>query len=176
MTRQLSALLALFLLVSSRPEAALAVQKAAVFPFELVIPPKEEDFFIGAAKPNGAEQARLKLVYDEFVRMMTEGGLITAVDLAPIAAEMEAKAPLFECKGCEVELAKKAGAEIAYLVVLEKASETLLNLNLAEIDVERAGVLRRFTAVVNGNTDDAWLGIVRWVVRNRLLPKQEAKP
>lgn len=156
--------------------AASAMQKAAVFPFDLVIPPKEEDFFIGATGPNAAEKARLKLVYDEFVRLMTASGTIEAVDLAPIAAEIEAKSPIYECKGCEIDLAKKVGAEIAYIVVLEKASDTLLNLNVTEIDVGRVGVIRRATAVVNGNTDDAWLGVVRWVVKNRLLAKQEAKP
>ena len=156
--------------------AASAMQKAAVFPFDLVIPPKEEDFFIGSTGPSAAEKARLKLVYDEFVRLMTASGTIEAIDLTPIAAEIEAKAPIFECKGCEIDLAKKVGAEIAYIVVLEKASDTLLNFNVTEIDVERVGVIRRATAVVNGNTDDAWLGVVRWVVKNRLLAKQEAKP
>lgn len=156
--------------------AASAMQKAAVFPFDLVIPPKEEDFFIGSTGPNAAEKARLKLVYDEFVRLMSASGTIEAVDLAPIAAEIEAKSPIFECKGCEIDLAKKVGAEIAYIVVLEKASDTLLNLTVTEIDVERVGVIRRASAVVNGNTDDAWLGVVRWVVKNRLLAKQEAKP
>jgi Protein of unknown function (DUF2380) len=153
-----------------------AAQKAAVFPFDLVIPAKEEDFFMGAAKPNPAEQVRLKLVYDEFVRMMTAAGSIEAVDLAPIAAEIEAKAPIYECKGCEFDLAKKVKADIAYIVVLEKASDTLLNFSLTEVDVARASVVRRASAVVNGNTDDAWLGVVRWIVRNRLLAKKEASP
>lgn len=153
--------------------AAPAMQKAAVFPFELVVLPKEEDFFIGASKPNAAEQTRLKLVYDEFIRLMTASGRLVAVDLAALATEIEAKSPIYECKGCEIDLAKKAGADTAYIVVLEKASDTLLNLNLTEVDVEHASVTRRVSAVVSGNTDDAWLGIVRWVVRNRLLAKQE---
>ncbi len=153
-----------------------ALQKAAVFPFELVIQPSEEDFFIGAAKPKAAEQARLKLVYDEFVRMMTEAGAIETVDLAPIAAEIETKSPIFECKGCEIDLAKKVKADLAYIGVLEKASDTLLNFSVTEVDVAGATVKRRASAVVNGNTDDAWLGVVRWIVRNRLLAKKEASP
>lgn len=154
----------------------MAAQKAAVFPFELVVPPKEEDFFIGQAKISAAEQARINMVHSEFVRLMTEGGHIVAVDLAPIAVEIEAKSPISECKGCEIDLAKKAGAEIAYIVLLEKASDTLLNFNLTEVDVERSVVIRRASAIVNGNTDDAWLGAMRWVVRNRLLAKKEAAP
>lgn len=156
--------------------AATAMQKALVFPFELVVQPKEEDFFIGSSKPNAAEQARIKLAYDEFVRLMTAGGRFETVDQAPIAAEIEAKSPIYECKGCEVDLAKKVGADTLYVVVLEKASDTLLNFNVTEVDVASSTVSRRATAVVNGNTDDAWLGVVRWVVRNRLLAKPEAKP
>ena len=166
---------AVFALVSSAG-IAIAAQRAAVFPFELVIPPKEEDFYVGSAKPDQAEKVRLKLVYDEFVRLMSANGRIEAVDLSPLAAEIEAKSPIYECKGCEIDLARKAGAEIAYIIVLEKASDTLLNLNLTEVDVARSTVTRRVSAVVNGNTDDAWLGIVRWVVRNRLTIKQETTP
>ena len=174
MLRVLIAFCAVALSVTASTAGAPLMQKAAIFPFELVIPPKEEDFFFGGGKPNPAEQARLKLVYDEFIRLMTASGRLAAVDLAPIAAEIEAKSPIFECKGCEIDLAKKVGADTAYIVVLEKASDTLLNLNLTEIDINGPSVTRRVSAVVNGNTDDAWLGIVRWVVRNRLLVKKEA--
>jgi Protein of unknown function (DUF2380) len=176
MLRVMMAVLALSVSLTASQAAAPSMQKAAIFPFELVIPPKEEDFFIGSAKPNTAEQARLKLVYDEFIRLMTASGRLEAIDLAPIAAEIEAKSPIYECKGCELELAKKVGADTAYIVVLEKASDTLLNLNLTEVDVMGATVTRRVSAVVTGNTDDSWLGIVRWVVRNRLLVKKEAAP
>jgi len=156
--------------------SAAAAQKAAVFPFQLVIPLKEEDFFSGSAKPSEAEQARLKLAHEEFTKLMTASGQFEFLDLTPMAAEIEAKSPIQDCKGCEIDFAKRVGAEIAYVVVVEKASDTVLNMNVSEIDVGRAGVLRSFAAVVQGNTDSAWLGGVRWMVKNRLIAKKEAAP
>ena len=156
--------------------AGFAAQKAAVFPFELVVPPKEDDFFIGAGPPNTAELNRLKLAYDEFTKLLTAGGGYETVDLAPVAALIEAKSPIHECKGCEIDLARQVGADVAYIVVMEKASDTMLNMHVWEVDVGRAGVVRTATAVVQGNTDDAWLGGVRWIVKNRLLSKKEAAP
>ena len=91
-------------------QTALAAQKAAVFPFELVVPPKEEDFFIGAKGPDAAEAARLVLAQAEFTKLMTADGRYEAVDLTPYAADIDAKSPIRDCKGCEVDFARKAGA------------------------------------------------------------------
>jgi Protein of unknown function (DUF2380) len=164
------------LLIGLISQPSFAATKAAVFPFELVIPAREEDFFTGASKPTPAEEARLKLVYDEFVELLKTKVDVEAIDLTPVAAELAAKRPIQDCNGCEIDIAKKAGADIAYVMVLEKASDTLLNLNLTEVDVQKGSAIKRVSAVVNGNTDDAWLGVVRWVVRNRLAPKPEVKP
>ena len=49
-------LAALAVVLAVPVSAGFAAQKAAVFPFELVVPPKEDDFFIGASPPNTALQ------------------------------------------------------------------------------------------------------------------------
>ena len=33
--------------------------------------------------------------------------------------------------------------------------------------------IKNASAVVHGNTDDAWLGVARWLLRNRVLPPKE---
>jgi Protein of unknown function (DUF2380) len=166
-------LIVLLAMVSA--SVAEAAQKAAVFPFILVSPMKEEDFFTGAKGPSPAEQARLTLIHDEFAKLIAATGTYESIDLTPLAADIEAKMPLHECNGCELDLSKRAGAEVAFIVVVEKASDTVLNMSVSEIDVAKEGVKRTMMAVIQGNTDDAWLGGVRWMVRNRVLKPQPAK-
>ncbi len=149
--------------------SAAAGQRAAVFPFVLTEPVNEEDFFVGKKSTSPEELARVKLVYDEFAKLIVADGTYEAVDLTPMAAEIEAKMPVNECNGCEIDLAKKSGAEVAFIVLIEKASATVLNLSVSEVDVAKQRIKRNMMAVIQGNTDDAWLGGVRWIVKNRVL-------
>ena len=69
---------------------ASAGQKTAVFPFDLDVKPKEEDFYSGESKPSPEEEARLKLVRAEFVERLAADGRYEAVDLSGLATEIEA--------------------------------------------------------------------------------------
>jgi hypothetical protein len=174
LARILSLVLTLTATVALAAPAAADAQKVAVFPFILTTPVNEEDFFVGKKATSPEETARVKLVYDEFTKLISAGGAYQAVDLTPLAAEIEAKMPLHECNGCEMDLAKKTGADVAFIVLVEKASATVLNLSVTEVDVAKQNVKRNMMAVIQGNTDDAWLGGIRWIVKNRVL-KLEAK-
>lgn len=168
------ALASIFLALLTLPaEAAL---RAAVFPFDFLIPTKEEDFFIGPRKPSVDEQRRLELVRAEMGRLVTAGGRYEMLDISGLVPEIEAAAPLSECNGCEVDLARKSGADIVFLGTIEKVSDTVLNLQLLELEVGSGAVKRRMSAVIQGNTDDAWLGGVRWLVKNRVLAREEPRP
>jgi Protein of unknown function (DUF2380) len=167
-------LIALLALAAAAP-GATAAQKTAVFPFILTAPVNEEDFFVGKKATSPEELARVKLVYDEFTKLIVADGTYETVDLTPMAAEIEAKMPVNECNGCEIDLAKKSGAEVAFIVLVEKASATVLNLSVSEVDVAKQKIKRNMMAVIQGNTDDAWLGGVRWIVKNRVLKHEPAK-
>ncbi len=165
----------LLVLVASALPAA-AAQKAAVFPFDLIFQMSEEDFFYGTPKISPDEARRLKLVHDEFTKMVGAKSGYEMLDIAPVAADIEKAAPLKDCNGCEMDFAQKLGADIVFLGVIEKASATLLNMTVIMVDVAKGKKIKEFSAVVHGNTDDAWLGVTRWIVRNRVLPpKEDAK-
>lgn len=148
--------------------AASAAPKLAVFPFDLVVPQSEEDFFTGPPKPSAEEDARLKLVRDELVSKLSATGKYEILDIAPVAADISAAAPLNKCNGCEMDFAKKLGADYLVLGVVEKASATLLSMNVIVVDMAKGGPIENASAVVQGNTDDAWLGVIRWLAKNKL--------
>lgn len=170
----LRSLTALTIFVGSVVSAA-AAQKVAVFPFEIDYPQREEDFYIGEPKISEAEAARLKLVHAEFRKLLTADGRYVAVDLAPLAEEITSKQPLYDCNECDVELAKKAGADVSVTVIIDKVSETHLNMIVTLRDATTGGLLRNVQAVVQGNTDETWLHGARWLLKNRLLAEGKSQ-
>lgn len=154
--------------------AAQAAQKTVVLPFDLVLQKKEEDFFIGAGKPSPAEQARLKMVNEELAKILSSDGVHELIDTVPISKDIEDAMPFINCNGCEVDLARKLNGEVLYMGLIDKASDTLLNMRIMEMDVASGKLTRAGNVVIQGNTDEAWLRGVRWLMKNK-LPAEAAK-
>jgi hypothetical protein len=154
--------------------ASAGSQKAVVFPFDLDLIQKEEDFFTGPQKPSAEEIARLGVVNDELLKILKSDARFEIIDRAPIAKDIETAAPLHQCNGCEVDLAKKVGGQIAVTGLIDKQSATLLNMTIGFIDVESGKLQRTASVVIQGNTDDTWLRAVRWIMKNRLSAEASA--
>lgn len=159
-----------------------AARKTVVLPFDLVLQKKEEDFYIGASKPTPAEQQRLATIYAELTKILAADGRHQLIDIAPIAKDIEAAAPIVDCNGCEIDLAKKLAGDVLYTGLVDKASDTLLNMRIMEIDVASGQLKRAGNVVIQGNTDEAWTRGVRWLMKNKLAADApadktpEAKP
>ena len=174
MKRSFVGVLCVCLLTTGIPTEASAAQKTVILPFDLVLQKKEEDFFIGAGKPSPAEQARLQAINDELRNILASDGEHDVIDTSPIAKDIEAAAPFVDCNGCEIDLAKKLNGEVLYTGLVDKASETLLNMRIMEIDVATGQLKRAGNVVIQGNTDEAWLRGVRWLMKNKLPAKADS--
>ena len=148
--------------------AANAAQRTIVFPFDLILLKKEEDFFIGASKPSPDEQRRLAAALEQLRELLLGQGTYEFVDLAPFAKEIEDTAPLYDCNGCELRLARKIGGDLAVVSAVDKVSDTLLNMQITMFDVATGGAVKRGSVVIQGNTDEAWTRGVRWIFKNKL--------
>lgn len=150
-------------------------QKAVVFPFDLI--DQKQQFEIGIM-PMGIdpeEKRRLELISKELTKLIKETGLYDVVDIAPIAEEVEEKAPMHQCNGCEDDLAKKVGAEIAYIGTVRKASDVLFTVSIYVRDVASQKVIKQGSSEIYGNTDAMWLRAVRYIVHRRLYPEVDKK-
>ena len=172
------ALFAISAAISAMTSGANAAQKTVVLPFDLVLQKKEEDFYMGASKPSPEEQARLKTINAELAKILSGDGVHELVDTSSMTKDIEAAAPFVDCNGCEVDLAKKLNGDVLYTGLVDKASDTLLNMRIMETDVASGQLKRAGNVVIQGNTDDAWLRGVRWLMKNKLpaQPAAEAKP
>jgi hypothetical protein len=160
------------------PAAAGAGQTVAVFPFDMAFQKSEEDFYLGASGPNKDEQRRLDIAREALIGYVKADGRYTVADLSPVAADITAAAPIYQCNGCEVDLAGKIKADLVMTSLIDKISETHLSLNVALVDVANNKLLSNSSVLIQGNTDEAWLHGVKWLAKNRLFKdgaKQDEK-
>ena len=162
-------IVALALAVTLIPVGAFAGQKAVIFPFDLI--DQSQQFEIGVM-PKGIdpeEKRRLGIITEELVKLIKASGRYEVADTVPIAAEIEEKSPIYKCNGCEDDLAKKAGAEIAFIGTVRKASDILFTVSVYIRDVGQEKVIRQASGEIYGNTDAMWLRAVRYLVEKRLF-------
>jgi hypothetical protein len=157
--------LALFLL----PGAALAGQKAIIFPFDLIDQSQQFEIGLMPKEIDPEEKRRLAVISEELTKLIKESGRYEVVDAGPIAAEIEQKAPIHKCNGCEDDLAKKVGAEVAFIGTVRKASDVLFTVSVYIRDVASAKVIKQASSEIYGNTDAMWLRAVRYLVEKRLF-------
>ena len=144
---------------------AKAADTVAVFPFELLDSSQEGELIL-KVKPE--ETKRLVLLAEDLAKRLAETNKFEVVPTTGMATALKEAAPLHKCNGCEVDLAKKSGARYAMLGLVQKFSDTLLSVSIQVVDAQ-SGAIRSYSAGVQGNTDEAWLRGVSYLVRNRLM-------
>lgn len=145
-------------------QAAVAAPKVAVFPFD-IRDVEQEGELIPKLKPE--DLRRMKLVADELKTLMQKDATYEVVDLTPLAKEVEEKSPFDKCNGCEADIAKKAGADLAVTGFVDKLSDALISLQLFARDAETGKLTKSMSAEIRGNTDELWLHGIRWLWKNR---------
>jgi Protein of unknown function (DUF2380) len=147
-----------------------AVPKVAIFPFDIRDVEIEGDLM---AKPKDYDLARMKLVASELKVLMEKSGAYEVVDLTPFAADVEKASPFSTCNGCEAELGKKVGADLAVTGYVDKLSDSLISLQVYARDTATGEVKKTMAAEIRGNTDELWLHGIRWLWKNRFNPQPE---
>lgn len=145
----------------------LAVQSVAVFPFELLDTSQEEDYIL---KIRPEETKRLALLTQDLTARISQLQAYRLTDISRLDADVKAAAPLHKCNGCEVDLAKKTGAQLALIGLVQKFSDTLLAVSIQVLDAQTGALQHSYRAGIQGNTDEAWLRGVSYIVRNQMTP------
>ena len=147
--------------------AAEPAKKAAVFDFELI-----DTSFEGESRgTDPAEQKRLRLISDLLRRRLAASGAYVIIDTAPAASTIRAAGYLYGCNGCEADIARSLGAELAFTGTVQKVSNLILIINLYVRDVASQKRIKVMSVHIRGNTDISWSRGVSYIVRNRLLPR-----
>ena len=162
------------------PDAAAAATRLVLFPFEIVDATASAGAY-GYDQPGGlptgpskAETERLGRISADLAARIEKDGRYSLAGDAALAAEIEAKAPISKCNGCEDDIAKAAGASLALVAVVEKLSDLLFNFKLYLRDVPAQKLTAVMSITVQGSTDEAWLRGVRYLAERQLLVAGES--
>lgn len=137
---------------------------AAVFDFELIDTSLEGE--MRGQQP--AEQTRLALISHRLRDLLAQSGRYEPIDIAPAATAIEAAGSLYGCNGCEADIARQLGAELAIRGVVQKVSNLILNMTVYVTESETGRHVTGASVDIRGNTDESWLRGVSYLVRNRL--------
>jgi hypothetical protein len=151
---------------------AWAATKAAVFPFDFHDAQQDGEI---VPQYNPDDLKRVKLVGDELKTLMQKDSKYAVVDLSSREKEIESASPFNQCNGCEVPIAKEAGADIAVTGFVDKVSDALINLTIVARDTKTGELTKTMSASINGNSDDLWLHGVRYLWKNRFNVEATAK-
>lgn len=166
--------LCLFALVLPFLAAAVAKaeetpRKVAVFDFELI------DTSGGTIPEiNAADKKRLVLISGLLRRKLGESEKYEVVDIAPAAEMIDDAVALYDCNGCDADIAAFLGADLALTAYVHKVSNLILSINVFIRDVATGKMIEVHNVDIRGNTDKSWTRGISWMLRHRLL--KEPKP
>ena len=154
----------------SHTAAQQPLKKLLMLEFELIDEQKD-------VVPFPEKEARLAMVSQRLREALIKEELYNVIDSAPVAPLIRAEAArqsLLACNGCEVDIARKAGADRILLAWVQKVSNLILNINIEVRDVETGKVVLAKSVDLRGNTDESWQRGIDFMVRDMVEKKQES--
>lgn len=115
------------------------------------------------------ETARIRDLTQALKLALEKTGQYRIVDLTPIEKKIEAVRDIHDCNGCEVELAKEVGAQVAVVAWTQKVSNLILNINIRIEDVATGKTLRGGSVDIRGNTDQTWERGLKYLLKERVF-------
>jgi Protein of unknown function (DUF2380) len=154
-------------LLLAAPAAHASAPRTAVFPFEL-----DDTSLQGETRgADSGDLARLARLDAKLREALARSGRYS-----PVAVPTDPSVPSWwTCDGCEVDLARKAGAKFSVVGWVQKVSNLILNINIVMRDVGTGKRIAAGSVDIRGDTDESWRRGLSYLLRNRILDEQTAR-
>jgi len=152
-------------LVGSQPAP---LKKLLMLDFELI----DEQ---APAVPFPEAPARLAMISQRLREAFERERLYAVVDRAPVQALIESTNKtqnLLSCNGCELEIARKAGADRILVGWVQKVSNLILNINIEVRELADGNSVLNKSVDLRGNTDQTWQRGIDFLVRDMVEKRQ----
>lgn len=143
---------------------ALAAPGIAAFEFELV------NTSLEPTRPDETE--RLRMLDALLAAELRRRDAYAPLETSPVRDEVAKHSSLRECQGCELDLAKRLGAEYAALGWVQKVSNLILNINLQIREVGTGRLIRAGSVDIRGNNDESWRRGLVYLLDRRIFKAQ----
>jgi Protein of unknown function (DUF2380) len=119
-----------------------------------------------------AEDARIRQLDELFREKLAASGRYQLVTVPPELQQQIVVGPgIDNCNGCERDLARQVGAEVAAWGTVQKVSNLILNINVYLRDADSGSMTFARSVDIRGNTDESWQRGLDYLLRNYLLGK-----
>lgn len=132
----------------------------------------------GETEKEAAQEKRLIMISDQLRRELEEKKLYDVVDNAPandMIDEYRRTTYLYQCNGCELEIARKLGADRVLTAWVQKVSNLILNVNIEVKDVKTGETKLKKSVDIRGNTDDSWARGISYMTRDMVAKGQAGR-
>jgi hypothetical protein len=154
-----------FLAGTATPAAPREPSPAAIFGFELA-----DTSLQGEIQGPRADEARRIGALDGQIRdLLTRSGCCIPVELGDVGKQANIM-DMRTCDGCDVALARQAGAKISVTGWVQKVSNLILNITVVARNVSTGKVIEAGSVDIRGNTDESWSRGLAYLLRDRLHP------
>ncbi|MCX8003525.1 MAG: DUF3280 domain-containing protein [Burkholderiaceae bacterium] len=146
-----------------------APRRLLLLDFELIDEQRESVPFPEASQ-------RLAMIGARLRQALVRERLYEVVDETPVAEAIRRarrEQNILNCNGCELELARQAGAERVMLGWVQKVSNLILNINVEVRDVRDGRTVLVKSVDLRGNTDASWQRGIDMLVRD-IVEKRQA--
>ena len=118
--------------------------------------------------PSPAHPERLAALTRTLREKLAESGRFELVAPPPPPAG-ELPPRIRTCNGCEVDLARAAGADLAVTSLVHKVSTLILSITIRVVEAASGKPYLTASADIRGDNDLSWRRGTEWLARNRLL-------
>lgn len=161
MKLSVASLIAAFVVIAATPPVHSAEAKAAFFGMQFL------DTSLGGETADELE--RLAALEVQLVDSLSAAGRYAFVDVAPVADRLDRISNIAHCNGCDADLARQLGAEVAITGEVQKTSNLILHIGVYVRDAETGALVGGGSTDIRGNTDETWRRGLDYLIRNRLL-------
>jgi hypothetical protein len=122
-----------------------------------------------------AQKARLAMISKQLHDQFAEKQFYKVLDRAPAQAmidELRDRFKLYDCNGCELDIAQKVNADRVLTAWVQKVSNLILNINIEIKDAQSGATVLVKSVDIRGNTDLSWTRGVNYMVRSMEERKQ----
>ncbi len=142
---------------------AADVPRIAVFDFDIINTSLEPT--------TPVEQERARQLGAQLRAMLAGSLKYDVVDIATLRPRIAAGTEIRNCNGCERDLARLLGADLAAVAWVQKVSNLILNVNVVIEDAKTGAKLAGGSVDIRGNTDESWQRGLSYLVRNQILDR-----
>lgn len=120
---------------------------------------EDDNLAQGAPVDTAENERRLALAHQGVQEALVLRGGLRVVDrreVADLIAQARRSQALHTCNGCELELARAAGAQFVLVGWVQKVSNLILNMNAGVRNVRTGADVLTRSVDIRGNTDASW--------------------